>query len=131
MVQESFVRAYERLHTFDVDRSFGPWMRTVATNHSLNQLRRRRYDQVPYDDRRDASSATDPLSASVRSDQRQQLRAAIQTLPDHQRAVIELRHFQELRYEEIAQRLDLPLNTVKSHLFRARRALAQRLDSNE
>jgi RNA polymerase sigma-70 factor (ECF subfamily) len=48
-------------------------------------------------------------------------------LPPHYRAVIELRHFQELSYVEIAETLDIPMSDVKSHLFRARRALADAL----
>ena len=52
-----------------------------------------------------------------------ELRRALLTLPPHYRAVIELRHFQELSYEEIAASLSLPLSDVKSHLFRARRLL--------
>ena len=56
-----------------------------------------------------------------------QLRKFIVTLPPDYRAVIELRHFQELNYDEIADALDIPVGTVKTRLFRARRLLRDRL----
>ncbi|MFN4096334.1 MAG: RNA polymerase sigma factor, partial [Sphingomonas sp.] len=49
--------------------------------------------------------------------------AALTALPAHYRAVIELRHFQEMDYDEMAKMLQLPIKTVKSHLFRARKLL--------
>jgi RNA polymerase sigma-70 factor (ECF subfamily) len=52
-------------------------------------------------------------------------------LPPHYRAAIELRHFQELSYAEIASALDIPLSDVKSHLFRGRKILAQRLKNDD
>ena len=64
-----------------------------------------------------------------RAAQSQRLRQALQELPPHYRAVIELRHYQDLSYEEMAQALRVSLSDVKSHLFRARRLLARRLGS--
>jgi RNA polymerase sigma-70 factor (ECF subfamily) len=58
------------------------------------------------------------------------IRTALLRLPPHYRAVVELRHFQELSYAEIAAALDLPVSDVKSHLFRARKLLAQHLAPN-
>ncbi len=68
------------------------------------------------------------LKNSCRVGERDQsVRKAIIALPPHYRAVIELRHFQELSYEEIAQTLHCPVSAVKINLFRARRMLAGRL----
>jgi RNA polymerase sigma-70 factor (ECF subfamily) len=55
------------------------------------------------------------------------VRKAVLALPPHYRAVIELRHFQNLSYAEIAEQLEIPLSDVKSHLFRARRLLEEKL----
>jgi RNA polymerase sigma-70 factor (ECF subfamily) len=61
----------------------------------------------------------------------QQLYRAIWQLPDLQRTALELRHFQDLSYKEMAEVMKLPLNTVRSHLYRARRKLAEVLEENK
>jgi RNA polymerase sigma-70 factor (ECF subfamily) len=127
MAQEAFIRAYERLDTFNVDLPFGPWMRRVAANVCLNRLERARRApvSVPLDDERDPEAGGgDPAAAREHTERAEAVRAAILSLPPHHRAVIELRHFQELSYDEIAATLRIPLSDVKSHLFRARKALA-------
>jgi RNA polymerase sigma factor (sigma-70 family) len=73
----------------------------------------------------------EPEQRQISRERRQQLWQAIHTLPPHYRLVVELRHFQELSYNEIADRLNLPLNTVKSHLLRARKLLLERLPDED
>jgi len=130
MAQEALVRAYRKLDTFDVDRPFGPWVRKVATNVCLNHLARTRATGVAVDGQRALhveSPEANPAAAAERAHRAEAVRAAIAALPPHYRAVIELRHFQELTYLEIADTLRIPLSDVKSHLFRARKALAGQL----
>jgi RNA polymerase sigma-70 factor (ECF subfamily) len=130
MAQEAFLRAYERLGSYDAGRPFGPWVRRVAANVCLNRLARARPALVAFEDEWDEPPAPprhNPEAARQEAEAGEALRAAIQSLPPQYRAVIELRHFQELSYEEIAAALDVPLNTAKSYLFRARKLLAQRL----
>jgi RNA polymerase sigma-70 factor (ECF subfamily) len=124
--QEAFIRAHSRLHTFDLERPFGPWIRRVAANLCLNRLESRKAE-APLDEERDRAPDGDPETAQVHAEQTRAVRAAIAGLPPHYRAVIELRHFQELSYDAIAAELKLPLTDVKSHLFRARKLLAERL----
>jgi len=129
MTQEAFIRAFQRLETFDLERPFGPWIRRVAANLCLNQLKRRRESRLQLDDEFDRP-ANDGIGPEAKQELREtaaQVRAAILELPTHYRAVVELRHFQEMNYREIAQELKLPLNTVRSQLFRARKMLAKRL----
>lgn len=130
LAQETFIRVYERLGTFDIDKPFGPWVRRVAANICLNHLERKSFVRVPLDE--EFEPPTEPLSTSPENtiekrERASEVRDALRTLPPHFRAVIELRHFQELDYAEIAAALDLPMNTIKSHLFRARKLLAERL----
>lgn len=130
LAQEAFIRAYQRLDTFDVQRSFGPWMRRVAANLCLNHLQVKRAMRVPLDDERDepyVADETTPETIHERAEQAESVHAALRSLPPHYRAVIELRHFQELSYAEIADFLSIPLSDVKSHLFRARKCLAKKL----
>lgn len=132
LAQEAFIRAYQRLHHYDPQRPFGPWIRRIAVNLCLNHLEARRPAALALDDERDAPLAApathDPAAAQVRAEEAAAVRAAILSLPPHYRAVIELRHFQDLSYAEIAATLNLPVSDVKSHLFRARKLLARLLD---
>ena len=125
--QEAFIRAYRHLHQFDVDRPFGPWVRRVAANLCLNRLAGAHGPSLSLDDERDEPSlepAPDPAATHEQAATAAALRAAIAALPPHYRAVIELRHFQDMSYAEIAAELGLPVSDVKSRLFRARKLLA-------
>jgi RNA polymerase sigma-70 factor (ECF subfamily) len=130
MSQQAFIRAYERLHTFDAERPFLPWMRRVAANVCLNQMEQRQAEMVDVESVQETlstSSQSDPALRIAQQETTARLYAAVVALPVAYRAVIELRHFQELSYEEISEMLKLPLNTIKSHLFRARKLLAEAL----
>ena len=132
LAQEAFIRAYERLASFDLGRPFGPWMRRVAANLALNHLARPGWTSLSLEDERDepvAPAAAEPAALFDLAEAAEALRAAIAQLPPHFRAVIELRHFQELSYAEMAAALGLPLSDVKSNLFRARKLLAETLRS--
>jgi len=130
LAQESFIRAFQRLDTFDIDRPFGPWVRRVAANLCLNYLQRFAPPHLPLDDEGNArlqATWADPEATRERAERAEALRAAILALPAPYRAVVELRHFQELSYAEISAELSIPLSDVKSHLFRARKQLARML----
>ena len=130
LAQDAFLRGYERLETFDLAYPFGPWIRRVAANLCLNRLQRRQPVLLEFDDEaglRGAPPGPSPESAAEKRQEAQAIRQAILELPPMYRAVIELRHFQDASYEEIAATLRLPLSDVKSHLYRARRTLSRRL----
>ena len=126
--QETFLRAWRFFARFDADKLIGPWLKRIAVNVCLNQLETRR-PGLPLDE--DGLQPPDPNpgpeSVAVRRDSESRIRAALSGLPPRYRAAIELRHFQELSYEEIAEALARPLSDVKSDLFRARKILAERL----
>ena len=106
----------------------------VAANLCLNSLQKRAPVRLTLDEEHDDPidvEQPDPAVAHDRADQSQRLRRALQELPPHYRAVIELRHYQDLSYEEMAQTLKVSLSDVKSHLFRARRLLARRLGGRQ
>jgi RNA polymerase sigma-70 factor (ECF subfamily) len=126
MTQETFIRAHSRLDTFDLERPFGPWIRRVAANVCLNQLEAQKITSE-LDDERNAGESERPETIYEVKERSEQIRAALVSLPAHYRAVVELRHYQELSYDEIAEELNMPLSDVKSHLFRARKLLAEKL----
>ena len=138
LAQETFLRAFKSLHTFDVNRPFGPWLYRIATNLSINWIKRARVPTVSIEtsSRVDdgepepieiPDTSTDPAAHFAQAEMQAELRQAIVTLPADYRAVLELRHFQELNYEEMAEALKIPVGTVKTRLFRARRMLRDRL----
>jgi RNA polymerase sigma-70 factor (ECF subfamily) len=139
ITQEVFIRAYRAFHTFDPERPLRPWLKQIATNYTLNWLEsaRVRPETVAADlaqpdgessglDEWRQESPT-PEQALSAQETVGQVQTAILHLPPRYRAVIELRHFQELTYEEIAATLNRPLSDIKSDLFRARKLLAQAL----
>jgi RNA polymerase sigma-70 factor (ECF subfamily) len=133
LTQEAFLRAYERLDTFDENLPFGPWIRRVAANLCLNRLRRYRPSPFQLDEERDrfgGEMRNSPEQRMIRKESINRVRKAILALPPHQRTVIELRHYQGLSYKEISAAMNLSLSKVRSDLFRARQALARRLSND-
>jgi RNA polymerase sigma-70 factor, ECF subfamily len=132
LAQDAFLRGYERLDTFDVAYPFGPWIRRVAANLCWNRLQHRLPVLVDLDDEglQGEAPGPSPEISAVKRQEVEEIHRAILALPPAYRAVVELRHYQDASYEEIAATLHLPLSDVKSHLFRARRILARRLDDH-
>jgi len=126
LAQEAFMRAYDRIHTFDIEREFGPWIRRVAANLCLNHLESQKVTSE-LDDERDADQAELPEAVQEVRERSEQIRNALASLPANYRLVVELRHYQAMSYDEIAAQLNIPLSDVKSHLFRARKILAEQL----
>ena len=134
LTQEAFVRAFQRLDHFDVERPFGPWIRRVAANLCINRLQMSRDIGLCLDDESDEpveAGSNNPETIQERIESAEALRAAVLSLPPAYRTVIELRHFHDLPYMEIADQLGIPLSAVKSHLFRARRLLAEKMRPDE
>jgi RNA polymerase sigma-70 factor (ECF subfamily) len=119
--QEAFLRAYRAVRSLDPARPPGPWLRRIAVNVCLNRLERR--EAAPLEDE-PPDFEPGPESRTVERERSRQIRAALLSLPPRYRAAIELRHFQELSYSEMAEALHRPMSDVKSDLFRARKMLA-------
>ena len=120
LVQTSFVKAYEKLDTYDPKRKFFSWIYRIAVNECLNHLSRRR----PADDL--VWSAASERSPDEALDQEQvgtMIGFALLDLSPDNRGVIILRHFIHLSHREMARVLELPEKTVKSRLHTARKLL--------
>lgn len=131
VAQETFIRAYRKLDTFDAKRPFKPWILRVGTNLCLNRIKRRKITEVSIDDEyqqlRLGRPDEHPEKALIQQERTVLIGKAMDKLPGHYRLVIELRHFQGMQYGEISEMINLPLNTVKSHLHRGRKLLAKLL----
>jgi len=137
IAQEVFLKAYGRFADLSQSPTACGWLRTVATNLSLNHLSRYRArwrffsEMFSADEERDFVEET-PAPETFEStldtnDQRAILDEALQKLPASQRVPIVLYHFEELGYEEIAARLGISLSKVKTDIHRGRAALARKL----
>jgi RNA polymerase sigma-70 factor (ECF subfamily) len=130
MTQNTFIRAYQRLHTFDNQRPFGPWIRKIATNLCMNLFKKHHSDTVPYEEcyyPTPSKKSPTPEEIFYQTEKAETIQQAIINLPPKYRVMIELRHYQEFSYQEIAETLNIPLSDVKSYLFRGRKLLAERL----
>ena len=124
--QEAFFKAYRSLRTFKPEAKFSTWIFAITYHACCDRLsRRKRYSNEELPDRADAAAG--PERVAVANDEAQRLRAAISALPEKYRTVITLYHLQGRQYEEIAQVLQLPMGTVKTHLFRAKEQLRKLL----
>lgn len=137
LVQETFVKAFRALERYDPERSFAAWIFTIASRLAIDHYRRRRIQTV-------SLNVTDPGSGEERTmdvedkglkpdevtsyaEEEARTASLIDSLPEHYRIVVLLRHQQDLSYEEIAEALNLPLGTVKARIHRARALLKDRI----
>ena len=130
LTQEAFLRSYAALPSFNPSLRFAPWLYRIATNLCINFLQSSRVRKGGADPDlalQMPDRGKQPDSLYEEKEQRQRIHQAILNLPAKYRAVVILRHMQDKTYEEIAAILDLPLNTVRTHLFRARELLRRRL----
>jgi RNA polymerase sigma-70 factor (ECF subfamily) len=128
VAQTVFLKVYEHLGDYDPTYRFYSWIYRIALNESINVLdRRRRLEPISGDEIDERLGAEDE-AASEQSAQRVQ--RALMTIKPEYRAVIVLKHFLELSYEDIGQVLQLPEKTVKSRLFTARQLLKDALQAS-
>ncbi len=137
ITQETFLRAYQALASFQRDKALAPWLCRIAINLSYNRLKQQHQQPTLslQDDNQNLIFDLPDLSAEpqlklLQAEQQQILQQAILSLPAEQRMVIELRHFQALNYAEIALQLEISVVNVKSRLFRARKKLRQILEKD-
>jgi RNA polymerase sigma-70 factor (ECF subfamily) len=129
-LQETLVRAWRARDRYDPRRPFGPWLATIALRvaRDLERGRRRRRDDASLDELgREETTSGDPLLELAHRDEHARLEQALARLDDTPRRVLLLFHREQLAVQEIASTLGMPVNTVKSHLRRARIALAKAL----
>lgn len=127
LVQETFLRAYDRLETFNPDYRFKTWLLAIANNLGVDTLRRRR-ELVEFNPETHAQVSRSPEAEAVDADRSRGVREAIATLPETYGVPLVLRYTEGLSYAEIAEVLSITVPAVKSRLFRARNMLAGRLE---
>ncbi|BBL78290.1 ECF RNA polymerase sigma-E factor [Rubrobacter xylanophilus] len=127
LVQETFLRAYDRLETFNPDYRFKTWLLAIANNLGVDTLRRRR-EVVEFNHEIHAGETGGPEAAALSAERSESLREAVLSLPEQYSVPLMLRYNEEMSYAEIAEVMGLSVPAVKSRLFRARNMLAGRLE---
>lgn len=140
LAQEIFVKVYLALDRYDPKYQFSTWLFRIAQNSAIDALRKKSISEVPLarpvtdeessgKEREFADDGISPYRALKNKQLSAAIDKAVEQLPSDYRELIQLRHFAELSYEEIASMKKLPLGTVKNKLFRARNLLKESLGS--
>lgn len=130
-VQESFLRALERIHSFNPKRPFAPWLYQVARNVARNRrkyLKGRNHEDIETVERQPATTdADDPAKFTELSELRQLVAGAIDSLPERQRTAFRLHDIDGFKATEIAELMGVSAGTVRANIHHARRTLRARL----
>ena len=134
VTQEAFLAAWQGLAGFRRNALFSTWLYRIAYNCALKQLEQRKRDnalQIAIQaEQTELLDSDEKVSAQLEAHDRQKVvREHLSTLPAKYRIVLILRHLQEMTYEEMAEILTLPIGTIKTHLFRARKLLKEHLEA--
>lgn len=132
--QETFLRAYSKLATYQPDRKFVNWLLSIASHYCIDRLRRKsRAPQLSLEDPLPpqwlASDAPQPDQVVDKKQQQERVRQVLDTLPPVYRAAVVLRYWYGMSYREIAATMATTESAIKSRLHRARRMLAQQLQA--
>jgi RNA polymerase sigma-70 factor (ECF subfamily) len=136
---EAFGKAFAKLSSYVPRYAFSTWLFRIAINNAIDYIRKRKLHIYSIDESVDGegssdysfclkSSCLDPEEEIIRTQRIQLMRQLLGQLNNKYRLMIELRYFEELSYEEIADELGIPLGTVKAQLFRAKEMLANMLE---
>jgi RNA polymerase sigma-70 factor (ECF subfamily) len=137
LTQETFIKAFASLASYNQEYAFSTWLFRIGINNTIDYIRKKKLTTFSIETGADDSESECQFEIPDTSfladreiilEQRQNIiNEAIDSLPEKYKRVIELRHREDMSYEEIAEVMDLPLGTVKAHLFRARELLNKQL----
>ena len=134
--QEAFIRAYTKLGSYDPSRKFSTWLLSITSHYCIDLLRRRRMTLISLEDemlspKALTSSQPGPESQTLFSERTSEIQDLLQALPPDYRIAIVLFYWYDLSYEEIAETTESTVSAIKSRLFRARRMLAEQLQTTQ
>lgn len=134
--QEIFLRAYTKLDSFDDRHKFSTWLFSIAAHYCIDRLRKRRFQLISWDDLipwhlPPTHNTPQPERALLEAEAASEVRVLLDTLPPDYRAMLILKYWYALSYQEIAQTLETTVSAVKSKLFRARKMMATRIATSQ
>ncbi|GEN33052.1 MULTISPECIES: RNA polymerase sigma factor [Aneurinibacillus] len=122
LAQESFIKAYRYLASYNPEKQFSSWLYKIAANSYLDVWRKQKRERMDAQEE-EYVDWTSPEQVYLHKERAHELRAHIARLPEKYRLVLVLRYIDDLSYKEIAEVLELPLPTVQTHLHRAKKKL--------
>ena len=140
IVQDTFLKAFNALHSYNQTFPFPAWLYKIASNTCIDYFRRKRIRPISIENiNRDGGDIYDiipdksiPIDDNIiNNETKEELLKAVEQLPLRYKQCIQLRHFEELSYEDISLKMNLPLGTVKITLFRARKMLLSMLSNKD
>ena len=137
LMQEAFMKAFLKIGLYDPKYDFGAWIYTIARNTFVDFSRTRKSNALnpqnlsPEIDNTAQSSQPTPEDYIINAQQRVQIERYISMLPENYRQLFELRFLDEYSYEEIAEKLDMKLGTVKTRIFRVRNMMCKLITEGE
>lgn len=133
--QEVFLRAYMNLSRYDTERPLKTWLLSIASNHCIDRLRKRRMQFLSLDEPLPSGSALalssdepGPEEVALRQERSQRIQAMLNQLSPEYRLAVVLRYWYDYSYTEIAEAMDTTESAIKSRLFRARQSLSDLMD---
>ena len=128
-VQEVFLKAYVNLSSFRKESLFSTWLTRIAYTTAINSKKRKgEFESIADETLLPALDRT-PEENEIRRLTAEAVNEAVQNLPPQYASCIDLYFFHDMTYEEIADIIGIPLNTIKSHIFRAKKILRQKLEA--
>ena len=142
LTMEAFSKAFKNLSKFKKDFNFSTWLFRIATNHTIDFIRKKKLETTSLDSSyiddngesvgRDVEdSDLNPQEAAIKKQKVELMRLFVNKLPVKYQRLVRLRYFKELNYEEISKELNAPLGTVKAQLHRARELMFDLVKDNK
>jgi RNA polymerase sigma-70 factor (ECF subfamily) len=139
---EAFGKAFQKLPTYSPSFAFSTWLFKIATNNCIDFIRKQRVKITSIDEpvKEDSdenfgrllkANSLNPEEHYMMEQRGRILRNMLDKLKGNYRLMIEMRYFEEMSYQEISEKLNLPIGTVKAHLFRAKELLTEIFKSSE
>lgn len=126
-IQEVFLKAYKNLSSFKGKSKFSTWLTSIAYTTALNSVtRKKEADSIP-EQMELVSNYDTPEDAQIKKATVEAIRDAVKDLPENYKLCVDMFFFGDLSLEEISQVTSIPVNTIKSHLFRAKKILREKL----
>jgi RNA polymerase sigma-70 factor (ECF subfamily) len=130
-VQDVLVKVYVSLGSFRGESLFSTWLMRIAYNTAVNSVKRRREYTSLAEDFEIADTGSSPEDQLMRSCSRDAILEALGELPEKYRVCVDMFFFYDMPYADISEVTGLPVNTIKSHVFRAKKLLREHLSEGE
>lgn len=127
-IQDVFIRVYTKLSTFQGTAAFSTWITRIAYNIAINAINRRKEYTSIADETTLPDQGLTPEEKEIRNITIEAVRLAVKELPERYGVCLDMYFFYDMSYQEISDITGFPVNTIKSHIFRAKKILREKLE---